>query len=98
MKLECCGKRITTPFCPICGSKCGSANSLLGYLRLEYIRESDRLSGYEHLLKKAKAERNIRRVNKCIDTQKRKVQRISSWIDWIEDKIQAEKLVKEFIA
>ena len=87
MRQECCGKPLRTPYCPYCGNKGDSEESLLMFLKYEQkIAEQQcmwlraRLNPERKGYKASKVET----VQAHLKTWTNKVERLSKWIAFVE--------------
>jgi len=87
MRQECCGKPLRTPYCPHCGNKSDSEESLLLYLVCEKelaerrcARLRDGLDPEYKYYKPSRAE--ITRVQ--LQTWADKINRLTAWIAFVE--------------
>lgn len=88
MSKECCGTKIETPYCPICGKKndiCGPAHRLL------------RRTMNQHSVSRKQVERYTKYVNKeddnpklklWLDRANKKFAELSEELDWIKSKME----------
>ena len=89
MRMECCGKTINTPFCPICGKAIGSAGSLLSHLQAELKRTHDKKERCERRLRpdyEFYKKREQGRNESNLKTILAKIDRLNSWIKWVMER------------
>ena len=89
MKIECCGKSVSTPFCPYCGKAIGSEFSLVNYLILEQAALSRKKDSCNEKLQNNELPSHLRlRYTSQIKTLEAKSERLGEWIKWVEARIE----------
>lgn len=92
MKIECCGRPVTTPFCPYCGKGIGSGNGLINFLTAEKVKLSQKKDVIEKKMKDPTLPPPFRLRNESqIKTLDSKIDRLSEWIDWANERISEKK-------
>ena len=86
--MKCCGKEVTTSFCPECGHPTGSVNALLRHLkqraeqsRLEYVRKQARIGRGEE---EGWPDRNVERAKRSAERVERTYAKWRGWAEWVE--------------
>jgi len=87
MKLECCGKPVRTPFCPLCGAEISSSFGLSIYLTNEINKCTDQIERLAARIELPEQYFKSRvTLRKELATWKLKETTIMGWLDWVSTK------------